>query len=56
MTQVDGTDMWRAGEKVRASLGDSRDERLKIDPEVAGVYVAGMMAQSMYYARMVITV
>ena len=45
MTQVDGTDMWRAGEKVRASMKDSREERVKIDPEVAGVYVAGMMAQ-----------
>jgi ketol-acid reductoisomerase len=45
MTRVDGTDMWRAGEKVRASMKDSRDERLKIDPEVAGLYIAGMMAQ-----------
>lgn len=45
MTQVDGTDMWRAGERVRESLGDARNERFNIDPEVAGVYIAGMMAQ-----------
>lgn len=45
MTQVDGTPMWRAGERVRASRGEVREDALVIDPTVAGVYVAGMMAQ-----------
>lgn len=45
MTQVDGTDMWRAGERVRAGRGDIREDAIKIDPAVAGVYIAGMMAQ-----------
>jgi ketol-acid reductoisomerase len=43
MTQVDGTDMWRVGERVRART-DSENE-VAIDPTVAGIYVAGMMAQ-----------
>lgn len=45
MTQVDGTDMWRVGERVRSSRGDVREDALSIDPEVAGIYIAGMMAQ-----------
>lgn len=45
MTQVDGTDMWRAGERVRAGRGDVRQDAVRIDPTVAGVYIAGMMAQ-----------
>jgi ketol-acid reductoisomerase len=45
MTQVDGGDMWRAGERVRAGMDEDRRQELEIDPEVAGVYVAGMMAQ-----------
>lgn len=45
MTQVDGTDMWRVGERVRSSRGDVREDAVKIDPTVAGIYVAGMLAQ-----------
>lgn len=45
MTIVDGTDMWRVGERVRSSRGDIRDDAIKIDPDVAGVYIAGMVAQ-----------
>ncbi len=45
MTKVDGTDMWRAGERVRAGMRDAVDMHIRIDPEVAGVYIAGMMAQ-----------
>lgn len=45
MTQVDGTDMWRAGERVRAGRGDIREDAIEIDPTVAGVYIAGMVAQ-----------
>jgi ketol-acid reductoisomerase len=45
MTDVDATPMWQVGSKVRAN--HSLDERrsVAIDPEVAGIYVAGMMAQ-----------
>lgn len=35
--------MWRVGERVRARAGNK--EELAIDPTVAGIYVAGMMAQ-----------
>ncbi len=46
MTKVDGTDMWRAGERVRSGEHyEGHVSRLEIDPEVAGVYIAGMMAQ-----------
>ncbi|HEY4963177.1 MAG TPA: hypothetical protein VIH90_00585 [Candidatus Saccharimonadales bacterium] len=45
MTQVDGTDMWRVGELVRKSLSSSSEARVNIDPTVAGIYIAGMMAQ-----------
>jgi ketol-acid reductoisomerase len=64
MTQVDGTDMWRVGERVRARRAEAitgvtaldKDRSLQvrvntpeddiaIDPTVAGIYVAGMMAQ-----------
>lgn len=45
MTKVDGTNMWRAGERVRAARGEGREDTLEIDPVVAGIYVAGMMAQ-----------
>ncbi|MCA9323492.1 ketol-acid reductoisomerase [Candidatus Saccharibacteria bacterium] len=45
-TTVDGSSMWRAGERVRESMDeDTRSERVAIDPTVAGVYAAGMMAQ-----------
>lgn len=43
--QVDGGHMWRDGEKVRASLTDKQRQELRIDPTVAGMYIAGMMAQ-----------
>ena len=43
--QVDGGQMWRDGEKVRASLSDDQREHIQIEPAVAGIYVAGMMAQ-----------
>ncbi|HYF97001.1 MAG TPA: ketol-acid reductoisomerase [Patescibacteria group bacterium] len=44
MTQVDGTDMWRVGERMRQSRKGEETE-VEIDPTVAGIYVAGMMAQ-----------
>lgn len=46
--QVDGSHMWRDGEKVRESMPDAseRAARISIDPSVAGMYVAGMMAQA----------
>lgn len=43
MTQVDGTDMWRVGEEVRRK--DTGEKDVAVDPTVAGIYVAGMMAQ-----------
>jgi ketol-acid reductoisomerase len=45
MTQVDGTDMWRVGERVRAKHAGTTEDDIAIDPTVAGIYVAGMMAQ-----------
>lgn len=42
MGKIDSTDMWVAGEKVRA---DSRRNYAPINPETAGVYLACMMAQ-----------
>jgi ketol-acid reductoisomerase len=42
MTRVDGTDMWRVGERVREK---GTDPDIAIDPTVAGIYIAGMMAQ-----------
>jgi ketol-acid reductoisomerase len=46
MTIVDGTDMWRIGEMVRNSFDyPEKRQHLKIDPEVAGIYIAGMIAQ-----------
>ena len=43
--QVDGGQMWRDGEKVRASLNDEQRKQIQIEPAVAGMYVAGMIAQ-----------
>jgi ketol-acid reductoisomerase len=43
--QVDGGQMWRDGERVRASLSDEGRKRIEIDPVVAGIYEGGMMAQ-----------
>lgn len=45
MTAVDGSDMWRAGERVRANMDEEQRKQVEINPVVAGVYVAGMMAQ-----------
>jgi ketol-acid reductoisomerase len=62
MTRVDGTDMWRVGERVRQRREPDRvtvidkdgktatqitatAPEIAIDPTVAGIYVAGMMAQ-----------
>ncbi len=42
MGQIDGTEMWKVGQKVRAA----RDEaKIPLNPFTAGVYVATMMAQ-----------
>lgn len=43
--QVDGGSMWRDGEKVRESMNAERRKLVSIEPAVAGMYVAGMMAQ-----------
>jgi ketol-acid reductoisomerase len=45
MTQVDGTDMWRVGERVREKRAGAPDDDVAINPTLAGIYVAGMMAQ-----------
>lgn len=42
MGKIDGTEMWQAGEKVRARR-ESLD--VPVDPFTAGVYIATMMAQ-----------
>ncbi len=44
MGKIDGTPMWRVGEKVRAARA-SLHEYQEIDPFTAGCYVACMMAQ-----------
>jgi ketol-acid reductoisomerase len=43
--QVDGGQMWRDGESVRARLSNNDRKYMAIDPDVAGIYVGGMMAQ-----------
>ena len=42
MGKIDGTEMWKTGERVRA---DRERNYAPINPETAGVYVATMMAQ-----------
>jgi ketol-acid reductoisomerase len=42
MGEIDGTDMWVVGEKVRAN---SQRNYAPINPETAGIYLACMMAQ-----------
>lgn len=37
--------MWRVGERVRAHQNDIEKDAVEIDPTVAGIYIAGMMAQ-----------
>lgn len=45
MTNVNATYMWQVGDKVRANHSLDERKRVAIDPEVAGLYIAGMMAQ-----------
>jgi ketol-acid reductoisomerase len=40
--KIDGTEMWRVGEKVRAKRVESK---IPVNPFTAGVYIAAMMAQ-----------
>lgn len=42
MGKIDGTEMWRTGEKVRAKRDESK---IPLNPFTAGVYIATMMAQ-----------
>ena len=42
MGQIDGTETWRVGEKVRAKRNESA---IPLDPFTAGAYIAMMMAQ-----------
>src|SRR5215475_7649805 len=42
MGKIDGTEMWRVGEKVRAHRDPNA---IPVDPVTAGVYIATMMAQ-----------
>lgn len=44
MTKVDGTPMWEVGKLVRQKV-QKGDLTPAVDPEVAGMYVAGLMAQ-----------
>lgn len=44
MTKVDGTPMWAVGKTVREKIKNGKLSP-KVDPEVAGMYVAGLMAQ-----------
>ena len=43
-TRVDGSSMWRKDKKIRAKR-KNKQNKVAIDPAMAGVYVAGMMAQ-----------
>ncbi len=43
-TKVDGSHMWRVGEKVRAARPDGKNQAA-VDPAMAGIYAACMMAQ-----------
>lgn len=46
MGKIDGTFMWKVGEKVRASRVASNDATpIPLDPFTAGVYIGSMMAQ-----------
>jgi ketol-acid reductoisomerase len=42
MGKIDGTEMWRVGEKVRA---ERVEEKIPVNPFTAGAYIATMMAQ-----------
>ncbi len=42
MGKIDGTRMWKVGEKVRAARGDAQ---IVVNPFTAGIYCAVMMAQ-----------
>ncbi|HWR11746.1 MAG TPA: ketol-acid reductoisomerase [Rectinemataceae bacterium] len=46
MGKIDGTTMWKVGEKVRAArVAGKGDAAIPLDPFTAGVYAASMMAQ-----------
>lgn len=46
MGKIDGTAMWKVGEKVRAArVAGKGDASIPLDPFTAGVYAASMMAQ-----------
>ncbi len=46
MGKIDGTTMWKVGEKVRAArVAGKGDASIPLDPFTAGVYAASMMAQ-----------
>lgn len=45
MSKVDSTEMWKVGEKVRASRNGDPHRYKEINPFTAGIYVACMMAQ-----------
>ena len=49
MGKIDGTFMWKVGEKVRANRKDSA---IPLDPFTAGVYIAAMVAQVDLLAEM----
>jgi ketol-acid reductoisomerase len=51
MTNVNATYMWQVGEKVRANHSLEDRKRVPIDPEVAGLYIAAMMAQVDVFRR-----
>jgi ketol-acid reductoisomerase len=42
MGKIDGTEMWRVGEKVRA---ERVEDKIPVNPFTAGAYIATMMAQ-----------
>ncbi|RAP39084.1 ketol-acid reductoisomerase [Candidatus Marinamargulisbacteria bacterium SCGC AAA071-K20] len=44
MGKIDGTRMWKVGEKVRAERTGNKEDR-HIDATAAGIYIATMMAQ-----------
>jgi ketol-acid reductoisomerase len=53
MGKIDGTEMWRVGEQVRAERVEARgsareqstEEKIPVNPFTAGAYIATMMAQ-----------
>ena len=45
MQEVSTTEMWRVGEEYRQNTLAEQKAEIKINPTVAGVYIAGIMAQ-----------